>query len=854
MEIRKKAFVFTLVTALLLLLFTVSASATVIEGECALPGAWGGGGTLSYYLNTEVGELIISGTGGWADYSSDTPWGWIMNPPSFGSGADYREYVKKITIGNGITEIAANAFAGCRNAASVTIPSSVTRIGNNAFKGCSSLKTVTIPGNVKTIEAYAFTGCTSLTAITIPSSVTSIGTDAFSDCTSLGAVTAYGSLGDKAFRKCGATSITVENCSAIGDAVFQECDRLTSVKISGTATSLGVEAFDECTALQTVTLPDTITEIKKYAFYDCNLLGDIKLPASLVRLGQGAFKNSGVKSVVMSDLVTDLGEEVFCACKSMTSIQFSNGIREFPYRTVYDCYELREISLPSQLEKIGQDCFGYCKSLVSIELPSTVTSIGPWAFLHMGSLKSLKLYGNLDHDAVNSNDALETVSMYNCGSIGTSAIRNNGQLKIIRIEGTVSVIPESALAYNDNLIAVGLPATVKTITEYAFRSDKSLKAIYTPLNREDITVSETGNGYADSAIWHCGETIPAQDGNVDLWTCSYTWSVDNATVSAVAVCGNRAEHQVTDSAETRSEITEEPGCETVGKRKFTTREFHFHMFETQEKTVDEPALGHDWRNPDYSWADDYSTVTAKHICRRDSNHEETETVKTTYAVQTEPTYTDAGVGVYTATFTKEGFTTQTREVRIDPLPPEMSAGGLKYALNLSASTATVTGPVKKDITKSTIPATVKDPFGKSYQVTAIESLAFSKCTKLTKLSIGKNVKTIGKKAFFGCTALNTLSGGQTLVTIGESAFQNCKALQKLTLNSRVKDIGKKAFYGCKKLKTIILKTKLLTEKTVGANAFKGIATKPTVTCPKGKRDAYKKLLLKRGMPKGTVFK
>ena len=49
----------------------------------------------------------------------------------------------------------------------------------------------------------------------------------------------------------------------------------------------------------------------------------------------------------------------------------------------------------------------------------------------------------------------------------------------------------------------------------------------------------------------------------------------------------------------------------------------------------DPALGHDWLAPTYTWSDDNSTVTAARVCGHDSSHTETETVSTTSAVISE---------------------------------------------------------------------------------------------------------------------------------------------------------------------------------------------------------------------------
>lgn len=70
------------------------------------------------------------------------------------------------------------------------------------------------------------------------------------------------------------------------------------------------------------------------------------------------------------------------------------------------------------------------------------------------------------------------------------------------------------------------------------------------------------------------------------------------------------------------------------------------------------ALGHDWNdpNPIYTWADDNSTCTASHTCQRQGCGEtETETVNVEITG-------NAGDRSYTATFTKAGFTNQSKPV------------------------------------------------------------------------------------------------------------------------------------------------------------------------------------------------
>lgn len=136
-------------------------------------------------------------------------------------------------------------------------------------------------------------------------------------------------------------------------------------------------------------------------------------------------------------------------------------------------------------------------------------------------------------------------------------------------------------------------------------------------------------------------------------------------------------------------------------------------------------------------------------------------------------------------------------------------GKLQYKVTKVASDGTGTvevyAPVNKKAASLSVPKAVTIEKA-SYKVTAIGANAFSKCTKLKKITIGANVTTIGKKAF----------------------------------------------QGDRNLKTITIKTKKLS--SVGKSAFKGISAKAVMKVPKAKRAAYKKLLKGKGQGKKVTIK
>ena len=69
--------------------------------------------------------------------------------------------------------------------------------------------------------------------------------------------------------------------------------------------------------------------------------------------------------------------------------------------------------------------------------------------------------------------------------------------------------------------------------------------------------------------------------------------------------------------------------------------------------------------------------------------------------------------------------------------------------------AAFTGPVKKTARTVTVPTAIKVG-DQTVKVTAIAPNAFKSMKKLTTVTIGKNIKSIGAKAFYKCKALRNI--------------------------------------------------------------------------------------------------
>ncbi len=145
-----------------------------------------------------------------------------------------------------------------------------------------------------------------------------------------------------------------------------------------------------------------------------------------------------------------------------------------------------------------------------------------------------------------------------------------------------------------------------------------------------------------------------------------------------------------------------------------------------------------------------------------------------------------------------------------------------YLLSKDKKTVSYAGPADRSIKSLKIPANATVS-GVNFPVTKIESNALSGCGKLAKVTIGKNVKAIGK-----------------------GAFKGCKSLKSITIPSKVKKIGAKAFFGCKKLGKITFKTTKLKSKTVGSKAFGNTKKNLTMKVPGKSKNSYGSFMKKKG--------
>ena len=107
-------------------------------------------------------------------------------------------------------------------------------------------------------------------------------------------------------------------------------------------------------------------------------------------------------------------------------------------------------------------------------------------------------------------------------------------------------------------------------------------------------------------------------------------------------------------------------------------------------------------------------------------------------------------------------------------------------------------------------------------VTTIGVNCFYNNIRLTTVTFGADLQSIGACAFMGCVSLSSVSFSPAttpLLTINANAFRNCLCLASLTLSNAMPTIKSGAFAGCTMLRRITVPSLM---STIESNVFSGM--------------------------------
>lgn len=291
----------------------------------------------------------------------------------------YSKQLNKVVIPSSISNIGNSAFRGCESLLSINIPSTITQIEEFTFEGCKQLEGLEIPNNVTSIGNYAFGGCESLKSIFIPKSVEQIGGSAFGGCASLASV----HIQDiESWCKIGFEDSS-SNPLFIAGHLYLDGQEITELDLPNT-NYIGSYVFINCKNIKSVKLSDVVSQISQYAFSGCSGITSLKLPQALNSIGAYAFNGCMGLTEITIPSVQRISRCAFQDCRNLKILYIGNNVKTIYERAFALCPKMTDVycyagNVPSCYEDTFQDSYiEYATLHVPDASINRYKTISPW--------------------------------------------------------------------------------------------------------------------------------------------------------------------------------------------------------------------------------------------------------------------------------------------------------------------------------------------------------------------------------------------------------------------------------------------------------------------------------------------
>lgn len=348
--------------------------------------------------------------------------------------------LKSVEIADTVVNIEDKVFENS-GIQSITIPNTVSNIASEAFKNCKNLKSVTLPDKDISLTNKIFENCVSLTSINIPAQIRGMSNNSFDGCANLSEI-----------------NVSADNMSfcSVDGAVYSKDKSI-------------LLTFPRGKASANYEIPKGTKVIGRNAFGDCKKVENVTFPNSYIIIGDYAFRNSGLRKVILSEKVTSVGMGAYSDCVNLTDLTLSERITEVMSFLCSGCTSLTNVNLPVSIESIDRGAFKGCTSLSQLTVPAKVKDIVSDAF--DGYTKFSGFVVSPDNSTYASSDgilyskSLHTLMIYPSGKVSAS----------FTVPENTSAISYHAFSGSKSVKKVIIPSTVTKLHDSAFEESACFK-------------------------------------------------------------------------------------------------------------------------------------------------------------------------------------------------------------------------------------------------------------------------------------------------------------------------------------------------------------------------------------------
>ena len=542
----------------------------------------------------------------------------------------------------------------------------------------------------------------------------------------------------------------------IGEGVFRRKGQILSVVIPDTVTYIGSHCFEECEKLSEVKLSSNIEKLESAAFGNCQELKTLTIPKTLTRAGgeygfgqycYGPFYNcKNLKEVIVEQGIKTIPSNLFAKCYGLEKIEIPNSVTKIEESAFREATSLKAIVIPDSVTYIGSHCFEYCEKLSEVKLPSNLEELESAAFGNCQELKMLTIPKTLTRAGgeygfgqycygpfYNCKNLKEVIVEQGIKTISSNLFAKCYGLEKIEIPNSVTKIEESAFREATSLKAIVIPDSVTYIGSHCFEYCEKLSEVKLPSNLEELESAAFGNCQELKML-----TIPKT-----LTRAGGEYGFGQYCYGPFYNCKNL------------KEVIVEQGIKTIPSELFAK----CYGVEKVEIPNSVTKIG-------------------------DNAFRECTSLETITIING---ITEIGSSAFS-------FCTNLKQIT---LPNTINALGESLFKGCTSLTNITLNDTRENITKNMFEnCTSLEKIILPDTVTTIQEQSFKGCTSLKNIEWGKSLKYIRGYAFEECDSLTEVMLPDTVIEIGDGVFQQEDSLKKLELPESVTSIGYRAFYNC----------------------------------------------------------
>lgn len=609
--------------------------------------------------------------------------------------------------------------------------------------------------------------------------------------------------------------------TSIGILALANQKQLHSITIPESVTSIGNSAFSGCSALSSITIPESVTSIGNSAFSGCNILTSLNFNAinctscgskdypafpnsiSSLTLGENmtVIPNNFVKNcnkiqnIVLPNSVTTIGNSAFYNCVGITSITLPEALYTIEDLAFYNCFGIKSVVIPTKVTKMGANAFGGCIGLIKSAYPAHLSN--PFSNgVGIAYPTDCKIDENgCIYDIDNSIIYYAPQSLsrnYNIPltitAIEDFAFYNCSELAEVIIHEGVSKIGEDAFKECNNLISLKFNAT--KCESCGSQNNPAFPPSIKKLSLGDkVTVIPENFLYSGNKI----QSIILPNSIIEIGNYAFrnSLNLNSLTIgTGVTSIGNGAFQQ-----DNNRKITKVFWLCTTPPNGYNGVKAYVNYVTNEQYALDNQYV--------YSFLNSKFEVEGTVYVPNNAVERTCDVVDCSYDESiSRITIAEqvANRGIYLSVKNIRQYAFYGNE-HIAAL--EMSNDGIieerAFFSNSKLKTVTIGNNIKE--------------LGKE---------TFSYCSTLSQINIPNSVTALGKSIFRGCSSLTDISLGRQVVNLPENSFCECTSLKQIVIPENIVSIGNNAFYGCSRLSDVTLEdeetnTNVLSLGTNGVN-------------------------------------